>query len=89
METNVQQWAGSVMARIFATEGGQENWVAALDANAASTGEPIPQDSAGAFEALEWLRGDEPQDAFDAGESPEDYADHLTTEWDLYGPEGE
>lgn len=42
-----------------------------------------------AWELLPWLRGDEPREAFEGGDSPKDYADFLLAEWDLYGPEGE
>ena len=34
------------------------------------------------------LRGDEPDESLNRC-TPEEYADFLTTEWDLYGPEGE
>ncbi len=41
-------------------------------------------------ELLEFLRSDEPKDAFDNGyEQPDKYANFLLTEWDLFGPRGE
>lgn len=41
------------------------------------------------YELLAWMRGDEPEEAFENGDSPEEYADFLVAEWDLYGPRGE
>jgi hypothetical protein len=38
---------------------------------------------------LEWMRGDEPEDARDNGETSKDYADFLLEEWRLFGPQGE
>jgi len=38
---------------------------------------------------LEWMRGDEPEDARDNGDSAKAYADFLLEEWRLYGPQGE
>lgn len=40
-------------------------------------------------EQLAWMRGDEPEEACDNGDSAEEYADFLLAEWDLYGPRGE
>lgn len=41
------------------------------------------------YALLEWMRGDEPEEACENGDSPEEYADFLVAEWDLYGPQGE
>lgn len=38
---------------------------------------------------LEWLRGDEPEDCFECGDTEEEYADFLLEEWRLFGPAGE
>lgn len=42
-----------------------------------------------ALTLLEWLRGDEPEDCFEASDSEEEYADFLIEEWKLFGPLGE
>ena len=35
------------------------------------------------------MRGDEPAEAEGSGDTPEDYADFLIEEWELFGPAGE
>lgn len=34
-------------------------------------------------------RGDEPEDCWENGDTPEEYAASLNEEFELYGPEGE
>ena len=38
---------------------------------------------------LESMRGDEPEETYDAGDTPEEYVSFLVEEWELFGPEGE
>ena len=38
---------------------------------------------------LEWMRGDEPADARENGDTAKEYADFLVQEWKLFGPQGE
>lgn len=38
---------------------------------------------------LEWMRGDEPFEAQENGDTPEQYASFLLNEWEVFGPEGE
>ena len=48
--------------------------------------EPAPEDPSGFFF---WLRGDEPREAYDAGETDAYYAAFLLEEYNLFGPRGE
>lgn len=83
-------WATQVVERIIATDAGVI--YEALQAVADDTETPadqIPDPKVDAWKALEWMRQDETGEAYDSGDSPADYADFLTTEWDLYGPQGE
>ncbi len=38
---------------------------------------------------LQELRGDEPEGAYDGGDSVDEYVRFLRNEWELFGPEGE
>jgi hypothetical protein len=82
--TKKQAWAQAVLDRINATD--PDNLTEATLLTRDEVGEAAPTDP---FGFLAWLRGDEPADAYESGDAAEDYADHLATEWDLYGPEGE
>lgn len=42
-----------------------------------------------AVDLLPEMRGDEPAEAEGSGDTPEDYADFLIEEWELFGPAGE
>lgn len=92
--TAYEQWAAQVVEHINTcadhlnpTTGLCDLYLDALAPVQRETGEPVPATSSGAV--LDWLRQDEPRDAFESGDSPVDYATHLLTEWDMYGPEGE
>ena len=79
-------WADAVVTALLADERAQ------LFKDAIETGMHIAGIKAIALDAdelLEWLRNDEPEIAFDEGDTPAAYADFLLTEWDLYGIEGE
>jgi len=91
METTAAQstWARQVIDAVNATEGGPANMMDASMLVRDELGHNLPDSVTEPFEFLAALRGDEPADAFDAGDSAADYASMLTTEWDLYGPEGE
>lgn len=91
METTSKQneWARQVIDAINAIVGGSANMNDASMLVRDETGEALPDGVTSPFEFLAALRGDEPADAFENGDTAQDYADQLTTEWDLYGPEGE
>jgi hypothetical protein len=38
---------------------------------------------------LEWMRGDEPADCRESGDTAKAYATFLLEEWKLFGPQGE
>lgn len=86
-QTAFESWAMQVITCINADSERCSLYDDALAHAARETGEPVPATSSASV--LEWLRQDEPQDAFEAGDKAEDYAGFLLTEWDLYGPEGE
>lgn len=86
-QTAYEQWAVQVITCINADTERCDLYDEALAYTYKETGEAVPTASSAAV--LDWLRQDEAQDAFDSGDSPEDYAGFLLTEWDLYGPEGE
>lgn len=48
---------------------------------------PPPRDESELL--LQWLRGDEPLEMYNFGDSPEAYAQFLVDEWRIFGPEGE
>ncbi len=77
-------WALQVVRALEA--GNKSDYHEALNSCSNETGEKPP---AAAGESLSWMRGDEPQEAFDHGDPAQEYADFLLCEWDLYGPEGE
>jgi len=79
-------WAEAVLERIRSTEEGAQHLKDAVQITESESEQAAPKD---AWELLAWLRGDEPADAYEAGDPAHDYADFLTTEWDMYGPEGE
>jgi len=85
-----QDWAAAVLAQVNSTAEGAQDLKDATQITEAESQLPAPKD---AWDFLAWLRGDEPDDAFAEGkgtpDSAHDYASFLTTEWDLYGPEGE
>ena len=84
-------WATAVVAHINSTqEEGTLYQALQASADEQEVGcDQIPDPLVDPWKALEWMRQDETQDAYDAGDPPVDYADFLTTEWDLYGPAGE
>lgn len=88
-EEKLNAWARAVIDAINTTESGTNDMVDASMLVRDELGHNLPDGATKPFEFLVALRGDEPADAFDAGDSAQDYASHVTTEWDLYGPEGE
>lgn len=83
--TNVNEWAGQVIAALRTPERNQL-FQEAIDLCHDESGEDTPEDG---LALLEWMRGDEPQDCFDNDESAQEYADFLYEEWELFGPQGE
>lgn len=85
-----QDWANAVVARIISTNSGVIYEALQATADELSVGcDQIPDPLVDAWKALEWMRQDETAEAYDGGDTPTDYADFLTTEWELYGPSGE
>lgn len=80
-----KSWSEAVVEACRADEERSELFAEACKINAEDNG-PTPSDASA---LLEWLRGDEPVDAEEGGDTAQDYADFLLTEYDLYGPEGE
>lgn len=84
MANKFEGWAEQVVARLRAENGKLfQEAIDAVQEEYDSKAPTVP------YEILEWMRGDEPEEAFENGDSPEEYADFLVAEWDLYGPRGE
>ena len=71
-------------AEAFCAQEGPQGHRTFQDGNIVEPAEAGPE-----WKRLYDLRGDEPAEAYACGEPAHDYADFLTTEWKLYGPEGE
>ena len=79
-------WAVAVLAAINSTPEGAQHLKEAVLIVERGSGETAP---AQALALLSWMRGDEPADAYEAGDSAHDYAGFLLAEWRIFGPEGE
>ena len=79
-------WCIHVVEAIEAED--EEMFKAAIKSCEEESDVPLPEPRTSQA-VLEWMRGDEPQDAFDGGDSAQDYADFLLEEWELFGPQGE
>lgn len=85
MANTFKNWAEQVVNRLRAGEKSKlfQEAIDCVQEEYDSPGPTAPR------ELLEWMRGDEPEEAFENGDSFEEYADFLVAEWDLYGPRGE
>jgi hypothetical protein len=86
MNDDYYVWAGKVLEACNE----DKNWIViqkAIDYVRNETGEVPPLSHAPLL--LEWLRGDEPRDCCDNGDTPSEYAKFLLEEYTLFGPEGE
>jgi hypothetical protein len=65
---------------------GSDLYTAAVESQSQNSGSAAPGDEA---KFLDWMRGDEPHDVFESGNTASQYAEFLLDEWALFGPAGE
>lgn len=82
---NHQAWAERVLSHLESQPASAANLASARAIAAREGGPPCCPDS---WELLTWLRGREAIEAHENLVSPEEYADMLAAEWDLYGTDG-
>jgi len=86
MQNNFEVWAGQVTS-VLQEPANVDLFKDAIAAVEEESEEEMPTTSA---DFLEWLRCDEPRDAYEIEKlPPQEYANFLIDEWKLFGPRGE